>query len=109
MAVEPAGFFFGDVFEDAYDLAHAAGGAGDLGGGVGFSPGDEPHEVDDAVLGDDFDMVGGEGARILLQENPEQLLGNKPDLIEAPYAIPVKKRDWSDKLRGLWRKQAIGK
>ena len=54
-------------------------------------------------------MVGVEGAQMLLQENPQQLLGNKPDLIEAPYAIPLKKHGWSDKLRGLWRKQAIGK
>ena len=54
-------------------------------------------------------LLGTEGARLLLQKNPERMLDGKPDEIEAPYAIPRKKPAWTERIRGLWRKEASGK
>ena len=54
-------------------------------------------------------LVGAEGTRLLLQKNPERLLDGKPDAMESPTVQPRKKTGWTDRIRDLWRSEAIGK
>jgi protein-tyrosine phosphatase len=49
-------------------------------------------------------LLGSEGARQLLQKNPERLLRNQPDEIEAPRAPKRPKQGWAAKIQSLWRK-----
>jgi len=50
-------------------------------------------------------MLVPNGARELLQNNPRQLLCDRPDLITAPCTIGQPKPGWIEKLRHLWRKK----
>ena len=54
-----------------------------------------------AMLGE---LLGSEGARRLLQDNPAQLLLGQPDDIYAPRAIlPSAPTDWLSRIKVLWR------
>lgn len=46
-----------DIFEYPNHFAHAASIAGDMADGVCLLPGDQAHEVDDAVFSDHFDAT----------------------------------------------------
>ncbi|MHC1759655.1 MAG: tyrosine-protein phosphatase [Negativicutes bacterium] len=49
-------------------------------------------------------LVGDDGERVLLQNNPERLLRGQPDDISAPRAImPSPPTDWRSRIKALWR------
>lgn len=52
------------------------------------------------------EMLGEAGAQQLLQDNPGQLLADRPELIEAPKAKPRPraKRSWREKVTAIWRR-----
>lgn len=49
-------------------------------------------------------ILGEDGARMVLDTNPAQLLANLPDEIRFPLITPHPKRRWTDRLSSLWRK-----
>src|SRR5439155_23909209 len=74
----------GNVLEDLDHTLHAAGRAGDVGGCVALAAAHDPHQVDDAALGDDLhvvdlESVGFHEARLDLR-GYQRVVGARPEV-----------------------------